>query len=490
MRLARKLTLGLVVGVLAVMAGYAWVQINHEVLIIDADLSKNEKLGHGIAAALETIWARDGEARAREMVDTIDRNGPDVIQLRWHRLRDLLADPPEGVARQDLAGLTRRNIVIVRPSTNGEWIRHIYVPLSIPGEEPAVLEARESLQAEHRYIDMNHRELAFATLLVAAICGLTAMGLGYWFVGRPLARLRDQARAIGAGELEGRVQVRQHDEIGDLAEELNRMSAHLAEARARVVAETDARIATLEQLRHTDRLTTVGRLAAGVAHELGTPLNVVTGRAAKIAATETGQTAEYARIIQEQAARMVAIIRQLLDFSRRHGPKLAVCNVRTLIGRTVDLLRPLAGRHGATIEVESRGGEPFARVDQNQLQQAIANILMNGMQAMPRGGRLHIVIEPCMAHRPDDEQHVARPSLRIAIEDQGEGIPNQHLPYIFEPFFTTKGVGEGTGLGLAVAHGIVTDHGGWIDVQSEVGKGTRMTIYLGAAEPSTAEAAS
>jgi two-component system, NtrC family, sensor kinase len=490
MRLARKLTLGLVAGVLAVMAAYAWVQIGHEVLIINADLSKNEKLGHGLAAAIESIWAKEGEARAREMLDTIDRHGPDVIQLRWHRLRDLLANPPEDVSNEELAALKQRNIVTFRPTTNGEWVRHIYVPLGVPGEEPAVLEGRESLQEEHRYIDMNHRELAFASALVAIMCGLTAMGLGYWLVGRPLARLRDHARAIGAGELEGRVEVRQHDEIGDLAEELNRMSANLAEARARLVAETEARIATLDQLRHTDRLTTVGRLAAGVAHELGTPLNVVAGRAAKIATTETGQTAEYARIIQEQAARMTAIIRQLLDFSRRHGPKLAVCNVRTLVGRTVDLLRPFAERHGATIEAESRGGEPFARVDQNQLQQAITNIMMNGMQAMPRGGRLRIEIDSCMARQPDDEHLVAQPYLRIAIQDQGEGIPSQHLAYIFEPFFTTKGVGAGTGLGLSVAHGIITDHGGWIDVHSEVGKGTRMTIYLAAAEPSTAEAAS
>jgi two-component system NtrC family sensor kinase len=490
MRLARKLTLGLVVGVLVVMAGYAWVQVSREVEILDADLLKNEKIGHGVAAAIESVWRADGEARAREMLATIDRNGPDVFQLHWWKLSELAAHPPEPMSREDLEALTHRNVITRRRTSGGEWLRRLYIPMSIPGAEPAVIEIRESLQAEHRYIDLNHWQLALATALVAAMCGLVAMGLGYWFVGRPLARLRDQARAIGAGELEGRVDVRQRDEIGDLAGELNRMSAHIADARARLVAESEARIATLDQLRHTDRLTTVGRLAAGVAHELGTPLNVIAGRAAKIAAAETGPTAEYARIIQEQAARMVAIIRQLLDFSRRHGPKLAVCNVRMLIGRTVDLLRPFAERHGATVDVESRGGEPFARVDQNQLQQAITNIMMNAMQAMPHGGRLHIVVEPCMVRRPDDEQHVARPFLRIAIEDQGEGIPNEHLPYIFEPFFTTKGVGEGTGLGLAVAHGIVTDHGGWIDVQSEIGKGTRMTIYLAAAEPSAAEAAS
>jgi signal transduction histidine kinase len=117
--------------------------------------------------------------------------------------------------------------------------------------------------------------------------------------------------------------------------------------------------------------------------------------------------------------------------------------------------------------------------------------MMNAIEAMPRGGKLMISIEPSVAHRPDGEAHVAAGRhLSIVVEDEGEGIAAQHLPYIFEPFFTTKGVGEGTGLGLSVAHGIVADHGGWIDVKSEVGRGTRMTIYLAAAEPGTAEVAS
>jgi signal transduction histidine kinase len=247
----------------------------------------------------------------------------------------------------------------------------------------------------------------------------------------------------------------------------------------------------LEQLRHTDRLTTSAP-RRGVAHELDAAQR--DRRPSRpILATEgvRGPTGEYARIIQEQASRMTGVIRQLLDFSRRQGPKLAVCNLRMLAGRTAELLRPLAARRHATVEVVTTGGEPFARVDQNQMQQALANVMMNGIEAMPRGGRLLVSIEPCMARRPDDAAQVAAgPRLRITIEDEGEGIAAQDLPHIFEPFFTTKGVGEGTGLGLSVAHGIVADHGGWIDVQSEVGKGTRMTIYLGAAEPGTAEVAS
>jgi len=485
MKLARKLTLALVVGVLVIMAGYAWLQIRREVVIFDTELWKNEKFGHGTAAALAEIWAAEGEAKARQMLETIDRYGPGVIRLRWLWLDEVRAEPPPGLSTDDLEQLAGRNAVALRETAGGEWVRHIYVPMSIPTAPPAVIEVTESLQAERRYINMNHLQIALATALIAAMCALTAMGLGYWFVGRPMALLRDKARAVGEGRFGARLALRQH-------EELNAMSDRLAEAQARLGAETEARIATLEQLRHTDRLTTVGRLAAGIAHELGTPLNVIAGRAGRIAAAEggRGQSADYARIIQEQATRMTAVIRQLLDFSRRQGPKPGLCNLRTLASRTIDLLAPLAEKQGVTLELKSPEGLLPVRVDPSQIQQAFANVVMNGIQAMPGGGRLLVSIEPAEARRPSDASGRTGQYLRVTVEDQGRGISAEALPHIFEPFFTTKDVGEGTGLGLSVAHGIVTDHGGWIDVESEPGRGTRVAIFLASAEPGTAEVAS
>jgi signal transduction histidine kinase len=489
MKLARKLTLALLAGVLAVMAAYAYVEIRNEVVIIDADIAKHEKYGRGVAAALEAIWARDGEARAREILDIMDRNGPDVIHLHWHWLDELKTHPPATLSLANLQELEGHNIVKQRQTEDGVWVRRIYVPISVPGGRPAVVEGEASLEVEHRYIDMNERDIALATALVGGMCSLIALALGYWFVGRPIARLRDAARAIGAGDFTARVDVRQRDEIGDLGRELNTMSDRLAEARARLADETDARIATLDQLRHTDRLTTVGRLAAGVAHELGTPLNVIQGRAAKITSeTGPGPIAEYARIIQEQAARMIGVIRQLLDFSRRHGPKIGLASLRTLAARTIDLLAPFAQKHGVAVELSAPADPMLARIDQNQIQQALTNVVMNGIQAMPRGGRISVLLEP-FEGRETSPGRPAGPYLRIRVEDQGEGIAREHLPHVFEPFFTTKGMGEGTGLGLSVAHGIVADHGGWIEVQSEVGRGTCVTIVI-PAEPAAAEAAS
>ena len=481
MKLARKLTLALLVGVVAVMAGYAYVQISREVVILDADIAKDVKFGRGAAAALEAIWTRDGEARAREMLDLIDRHGPDVVRLHWYSLEDLKAHPPAMVAATDIQELEHRNVITLRQTTGAEWVRHIYVPMSIPGAPPAVIEVVESLQAEHRYIDMTRRHIALATALVAAMCGFVAMGLGYWFVGRPMAQLRDRARAIGAGDLTGRARVRQHDEIGDLARRRTGQG-EISPGRARP-GPPRVRRGVRSRRRPRPRGGQPPPRAGAAGPGSRAPREEAEGAG--------GPAIEYARLIQEQAARMVVVIRQLLDFSRRHGPKLGLANLRTLTARTIDLLAPLAQKHRVTVELTAPDGEWFARVDQNQVQQALANVVMNGIQAMPHGGRLLVSIEACEALSPvDGPRGSTRPYLRIRIDDQGEGIAAADLPHIFEPFFTTKGVGEGTGLGLSVAHGIVSDHGGWIDVQSEVGKGTGVSIYLAAAEPGTVEVAS
>ncbi len=218
MRLARKLALALGLGLLVVMAAYAWVQVRHEVMVFDADLGKNAKFGHGAARLIEELWPILGERRMLELLRLADEAGPAETRLR----------------------------VI--------W-----------------LEIAETLAAERRYVDLSHRSIALATLMQFGVASLIALGLGYWLVGRPIRRLRDHARAVAAGDFDTRLIVPQHDEMGELAVELNGMSRQLAEARDRVAAETEERITTLEQLRHTDRLTTVGRLAAGIAHELGTP---------------------------------------------------------------------------------------------------------------------------------------------------------------------------------------------------------------------------
>ena len=482
MKVARKLTAALVLGLIVIMSAYAWVQMRNEVTIMEADLGKNAKFGRGAARLIEELWGILGEERTRALLRDADEAGPSELRMRVVWLTD------EELAALDLTDDQWRemfdpdhNVIVVRPEKDGRFERYTYVTLSLPGERPAALEIAEQLTAQHAYINMNRASIVIASLMVVLVGGLTSMLLGYWLVGVPMQQVRDHARAVASGDLDARLALRRHDEMGDLAGELNGMSRQLAEARERLAAETEARIATLEQLRHTDRLTTVGRLAAGIAHELGTPLNVVAGRASKIVSLG-GPAAEYGSIIAEQAARMTAIIRQLLDFSRRQGPRLGMANLRALAARTLDMLGALAQKQGVALELHGGDDLPMARVDQSQMQQALANVILNGIQAMPSGGILRIDVDRARGCPPDVPNATPEDYLCITVADEGPGIAPDVLPHVFEPFFTTKDVGEGTGLGLPVAHGILQEHGGWITVESEVGRGTRFSLYVRPAE--------
>ena len=187
---------------------------------------------------------------------------------------------------------------------------------------------------------------------------------------------------------------------------------------------------------------------------------------------------DSARIIVEQAARITAIIRQLLDFSRRRGPSLGPGDLRPLAGRTVELLATLARKRGVVLAVDAPEGAVTAQIDPGQIQQVLTNLVVNGLQAMPTGGRLTLRLGRRHATPPPDVDGPAGEYAAVTVEDQGDGIAPEHLPRIFEPFFTTKDVGEGTGLGLSVAYGIVREHGGWIDVESKPGAGSRFTFFL------------
>jgi signal transduction histidine kinase len=235
----------------------------------------------------------------------------------------------------------------------------------------------------------------------------------------------------------------------------------------------------MAQVRHADRLATVGTLAAGVAHELGTPLNVVGGTARAIATNEvSGEEAlEAARTIEEQTRTMSGIIRQLLDFARRRPPQKEVTNVSDLAARTLEMLRPLSEKRGVQL-VFAGGDDNSAEVDEVQIGQAITNLVMNGVQAMPSGGRLSVRVATAHLRPPVDVGQTERDFVQIAVHDEGAGIAADVLPHVFEPFFTTKRVGEGTGLGLSVSYGLVREHGGWISVASAPDQGATFTIHL------------
>ncbi len=474
MKLSRRMTLVLVLLATVVLAALQIFEVTRELRLASLDTQHDHLLlGHTLAGSLSRAWQRDGEAEALTLLDQANRF-EDQVQVRWLWLdREPLPFPPEAMAplKSDQA------VSLVNEKT---WpgVRATYTPVSINGRRGAI-EVSESLAAEALQVRRTVIGSVLATAAMATLFMIAAALLGQWMIGKPVRKLSHLAARIGSGDFSARVWLPNADELTDLATSINQMSDALLESRKKLEAETIARLATLEHLRHADRLATVGKLAAGVAHELGTPINVIHGRARMIEKGELqGQSPnDSARIIAEQAQSMTKIIRQLLDFARRRVPARAPQDLRQLVEKVLVLLRPLAVAKQVKLELVP-GEVRVAEVDAGQFEQVITNLVVNGFQAMSKPGSVRVEIHSERRSPPTDAQGAPLEWVRIDVEDSGSGISPEVLPKIFEPFFTTKDVGEGTGLGLSVVYGMVHEHGGWVAVKSEPQQGSVFSVYL------------
>lgn len=244
------------------------------------------------------------------------------------------------------------------------------------------------------------------------------------------------------------------------------------------------RAALHHRLRQADRISTVRKLAGSVAHKLGTPLNVIAGRASMIADGEvTGEgAAKSAQVIVEQAATMIEAIRALVDFSRRSLLRREKVTVRDLLAQAVMLVEPSAAERSVSIEL-AVPETLVAHLDPGRVLQVVTNLMANAVDAMPDGGRLRLSCSAQWITEPLDRLASPGPYVVIGVQDEGRGIDVDQLEHLFEPFFSAHGAG--TGLGLSVCDGIVREHGGFIDLQTIRGEGTCVAVYL----PSTDEMA-
>jgi signal transduction histidine kinase len=252
----------------------------------------------------------------------------------------------------------------------------------------------------------------------------------------------------------------------------------LAALRARVNLESELRMDALNQLRHAERLTTIGKLASGIAHEIGTPLNVISGHAELMVMgrLDTEEVKRSGQVLLEQSKRVTTIVHQLLDFARRGGTRVMLTDINDLAVATTRLLESLAGKSG--IEIVTQGTPVKADVNRSEIQQVLTNLITNAIHAMPNGGRIEVDVREEHTRAPEEKHGSRQDYVVLSVRDFGTGIALGVLPKIFDPFFTTKDVGQGTGLGLSVAYGIVRDHNGWVNVNTRLGEGTTFSVYL------------
>jgi PAS domain S-box-containing protein len=222
-----------------------------------------------------------------------------------------------------------------------------------------------------------------------------------------------------------------------------------------------------EQLRKTERIAELGTVASGMAHEIGTPMNVILGRAEYLLERVTEEPIKKGlQTIVTQVERITKVMNQLLSFARRRAPQRRALDVKDVIEASVEIFQERLARGRIGVEMALDPACPAAHADADQLSQVLINLIMNAIHAMPDGGQLRIGLEA------DGD------AIKMTVSDTGHGMPPEVAAHIFDPFFTTKEFGKGTGLGLTVVRGILEEHGGSIAVSSEVGKGTTFTIRL------------
>jgi signal transduction histidine kinase len=258
------------------------------------------------------------------------------------------------------------------------------------------------------------------------------------------------------------------DQYQRLQETVRQLRSAQVELRARMTAQQDAE----SRLVQAAKLAAVGEMAAGIAHELNNPLTTVTGFTELILEDLPGDASHRAdmEMVLHEALRARGVVRRLLDFARQGERVRARSDMNEIVESVLALTRHLIHTSGVKLETALAADLPWVSVDGNQIKQVLLNLVHNALQAMPSGGTLQVTTG---VRRNDD-----RDWMVVAVRDSGVGINPQNRERIFEPFYTTKGNLGGTGLGLSVTYGIVTDHGGTIDVESNPGEGSTFTVWL------------
>lgn len=454
---------------------------------------ETESLASSLRAGLELQGVSSAVARSAELSREISSfyddtrvlilpaggAGPEVEEDSRRRLRDLVEARP----------------LFVRETAGDRFVYALPLRRANPAAQDGY-EVAGSIEVSRSLSQLGEawRDDLFGTLPVLAVIVVVVIGSVMLFsrtlVSRPIEKLLHGIDDVARGDLSRVLLSEREDEIGALASRFNDMTYSLRESRAETERQNAAKMKLEERLFQTEKMATIGQLAAEIAHEVGTPLNVIVGRSRAMAkkAQDPEAVTKNAEIVAEQASRITRIIQRLLDTARRKvgATETGLVNLNQVTLSTMEFLesRFTAGKVSRTLARAE--GLPAVKGDSDQLQQVLLNLLLNAIEAMPGGGQIRVETSLVTRRRPGLEVAPEQPVVVVEITDTGPGIDEAARDKIFEPFYTTKEGRGGTGLGLSVSHGIIKEHDGWIEVDAgPTGAGTAFRICLPAAQESS-----
>jgi len=493
-RLGTRLLLILTLAILAITVAYDFLRLQREHRTVFARLEREVSL---VARAVEGplwFWMRTGNREQLESLlrDIREAKGAICVAIYDLNRRLTLAssadqgngDTPGGCPEALDAEVATESI-LDRVSPLGTF--RIVAPLTREGARVATLAVALPSTAitdpirRQRIVLIAERALVLATIGITLWLAISAL------VSRPIRELVRGVEEIGRGNLGARIAVKTQTEIASLAQAFNRMAESLQESQRRYQAEENRRITLERQLRHADKLAAIGKLTSELAHEVGSPLNVIAGRARILRREfpDGDARGENLDIIRRQVDRISGFIKRLLKLARPSQIQKERIDLAPLIGEVATFLAPELQRRQARLALLFPPALPAVMAERDGLLQVLLNLVMNAMAAIAPGGRIEVAAVP--AEAPAAESPRAAPEaesnpsgVEVRVTDDGHGIAPEILPRVFEPFFSTKPE-EGTGLGLSICQDIVRDHGGRITAESQPGQGATFRIWLPAA---------
>jgi signal transduction histidine kinase len=485
MKIGTRLALVLLLALTPVVATFTYFNIRLSSQVYIQNLERGTRaISRGLRAALYTDVLNGDWTKVRAVLEEVRRQGVEVAVFKpdgslWYALPffpDALL-PPRGT----LASITDDTILESNREVSGRsWFFRL-VPLDVAGRSAIgyMLVAEDLTDVR----EDGARRVAYsvtAAFVVLALAASIIILATHRYVSGPLAEL--SRRVLRFSDKDDPERSGSRDEVESLTEEFRRLDSQLTSARERLLSEHRRQLELERNLRHTEKLATIGTLASGLAHEIGSPMAVIRGRAEYLLQNNSsgpnGPTAhklsENLGIIISQIDRISGIVHLLLDYTRRREPLRVTCDLRQIINRALGLLETEANRRGVTISTALGRIPLMTDCDADQLQQVFVNLGMNALDAMvDQGGGTVRVSAEIGKHRANDAQ-----VLRVIVEDSGPGVPEDVRAQIFDPFFTTKPPGKGTGMGLAVSQSILQDHNGEITVEPGPAGGARFVVTL------------
>jgi two-component system, NtrC family, sensor kinase len=457
----------------------------------------------GLYHAIGTMADEPGMVRVR-IFDREGRIGYSSDPTEVNHIVDKAAEACYGCHSQSqpLTKLDRPDRFRFYRAANGDRILGIVTPLeNQPACSNAACHAHPASQQILGVLDTNlslskvDLQLAQGSrvMWIYDLLALLAVAVLSWiFIWRvvavPIQRLKDGTERLANGDLGYQTEISSHDELGDVTASFNNMSLQLRAANEEIVAWTktlEDRVdqktrelrRTLDEVLHVEKMASVGKMAAVLAHEINNPLAGILTYAkllkkwvekGDILGIRKRESLQSLDLIASESRRCGDLVKNLLTFSRTAPMNLESTDLNMVVDRCLMLVRHQLEMSGIREQLNLASGLPFIQCDPSQIEQVLLALVMNAIDAMPQGGNLWL--QTRLLGKGDDTE--------IVVKDDGTGIAPDVLSHMFEPFVTTKDGGRGVGLGLAVSRNIIERHGGKIQVQSELGKGTTFTIVL------------